>query len=54
MTPPSPSQEPLSRSLVRRSGGMRKLLRARLWLRVMIGMALGSGWGRRWTRMSGW
>ena len=45
MTPSRPSQgpaqEPLPRSLLRQSGGMRKLLRERLWLQVLIGMALG-------------
>lgn len=36
---------PLPRSLLRQSGRMRKLLRERLWLQVLVGMALGIGVG---------
>lgn len=47
MTPAADNRpaDPLPRSLLRQSGGMRKLLRERLWLQVLIGMALGFGTG---------
>jgi len=44
----------VSRVLIRRVGDVRVLLRERLWLQVLIAMALGIGTGLLLTPSSGW
>ena len=43
-----------SRSLIHRVGDVRALIRERLWLQVLVGMALGIGTGLLLTPESGW
>ncbi len=52
MAEPAPAAN--SRSLIHRVGDVRALLRERLWLQVLVGMALGIGLGLALAPSSGW
>ncbi|MDH3240889.1 MAG: dicarboxylate/amino acid:cation symporter [Alphaproteobacteria bacterium] len=47
-------EDPVSRSLITRVADVQTLLRERLWLQVLVGMALGIGLGLLLSPSSGW
>lgn len=51
---PASQENSLSRSLLHEVGNIRALLRERLWLQVLIGMALGIGTGLMLAPSAGW